>query len=681
MTVFFYTNCLRGQTCSAPVPTGVASSRCGTGTVALRANSATAGVFRWYTTITGGAAVLTSSTSTSSIFTTPSLSTTTTYYVTFHNGTCESTPRTAVTATINAIPSTPVTTGGSRCGAGTVLLSSNSTTAGTFIWYSANTGGTVLQTSAGGLTSNSYTTPSINANTNYYVSLRSAANCESARGLVTATVNAVSAAPTVTPSSTCGPGVVTLAANSVVSGTFKWYSAASGGNLLQTSAAAQTSNNYATPSLTTTTTYYVSLTNATNCESVRAAVTATVNASNPATAPTVTSRARCGIGSVSLTATSTSSGTFRWYSALVGGALLRTSAAATTDNYATPSLSATTTYYVTFSNGTCESTPRRAVTATINPTVAPAVVGASRCGSGSVRLTANSSSAGVFRWYSTLTGGTAFQVSPASQTTNSYVTPSLSVTTTYYVTFHTGNCESPRTPVIATINPLATAPTAFATDGLCGTAGSASLSATSATAGVFKWYADETGGTAMQTSATGQTTDSYTTPSIAASTTYYVTFTNTNGCESTPRTSVVAPVMPSVKQLIESDSLRQIFTPEEVKISRNGKIATGIHEKHRLADINESDVKPLFGSISCTGDSYYVGFQLYYDVGDLSTTTEWAAELTVSLQKGAEKLWTTPLLVTSKNQTFIATNFSAPFCKLTVSSAAHSVVVERSPTS
>ena len=679
LVMLFYTDCLRAQTCSAPAPTGVPTSRCGTGTLALKANSTTAGIFRWYATSTSVTPLFTNASSTTtSTFTTPSLSTTTTYFVTFLNGTCESTPRTAVTATINAIPSTPVTVGGSRCGAGTVLLASNSPTAGTFVWYSASTGGAVVQTSIGGLTTNTYTTQSINTTTNYYVSLRSPANCESTRGLITATINAVPAAPTVTTSSTCGPGMVTLAANSPVSGTFKWYSAASGGVTLQTSAAAQTTNNYTTPSLSTTTTYYVSFTNASNCESTRTAVIATVNANNPANAPTITNRSRCGVGAVSLTATSTSSGTFRWYNALVGGVLLRTSSVATTDNYSIQSLSTTTTYYVTFNNGTCESAPRRAVTATINPIVTPTVVPAARCGPGTISLTANSSSAGVFRWYTALTGGTASQVSQAGQTTNKYVIPSLSATTTYYVTFHNGVCEStPRTPIVATINPVAIAPIATATDGLCGTSGSVSLSATSGTPGVFKWYAEEAGSTTVQTSPAGQTANSYTTPEIATSTSFYVTFTNSSGCESTPRTQIVAPVMPSLKQLVESDSLREVFIPQAVRVSRSGKIATEIHESHTLSEIHENDAIPLFGALSCTGGSYYVGFQLYYDVGDLSTTTEWAAELTVSLQKGSEKLWTTPLLVTSKNQIFIATNF---YTLPIICSADYSLKIEKKHT-
>jgi hypothetical protein len=78
-------------------------------------------------------------------------------------------------------------------------------------------------------------------------------------------------------------------------------------------------------------------------------------------APTITSTtpgSREGTGIVTLGATA-SSGTISWYAALTGGTAL-----ATGNTYA-PSISATTTYYVEADNGTCTSSPRTAVTATV----------------------------------------------------------------------------------------------------------------------------------------------------------------------------------------------------------------------------------------------------------------------------------------------------------------------------
>lgn len=446
------------QTCATPAPTVVNGSRCSTGTVVLSANSGTAGIFRWYAALTGGTALRTSTSVTNDSYTTVSLSATKTYYVTFHNGTCESSPRTPVVATINPVPSAPTITAASRCGAGTVTLSANSAAASTFTWYSASTGGTVLQTSAAGLTSNSYTTASLSANATYYVTVKNAIGCESTpRTAITATINAVPVAPTVTAGSTCGPGTVILAANSATAGTFKWFDAATAGNLLQTSTGGLVTNNFTTPSLSATTTYYVSLTTSAGCESAtRTAVTATVNANVPAAQPTNLDLSRCGPGTVALGATSATAGTFRWYNTLTGGTLLRTSGVVSSDTYTTPSISSTTSYYVTFSNGTCESTPRRAVTATIMPAaVAPTVTNGARCGVGTVALSATSATTGTFKWYLALTGGTALRTSPALQTTDSYTTPSISASTTYYVTFTSSTgCEStPRTAVTASVTP------------------------------------------------------------------------------------------------------------------------------------------------------------------------------------------------------------------------------------
>ncbi|MFN8690856.1 MAG: hypothetical protein ACK5XL_12710, partial [Cyclobacteriaceae bacterium] len=93
--------------CTSPAPSVTPGSRCGSGTVSLSASQTVAGVFRWYSTSTGGTALRTSGTVTSDTYVTSSLSATTTYFVTFHNGTCESTSRTAVTATINPMPVAP----------------------------------------------------------------------------------------------------------------------------------------------------------------------------------------------------------------------------------------------------------------------------------------------------------------------------------------------------------------------------------------------------------------------------------------------------------------------------------------------------------------------------------------------------------------------------------------------
>ncbi|WP_162903013.1 Ig-like domain-containing protein [Taibaiella koreensis] len=67
---------------------------------------------------------------------------------------------------------------------------------------------------------------------------------------------------------------------------------------------------------------------------------------------------RCGQGTVVLTAAAVAGATIKWYTAAAGG-----TAVATGNSFTTPSLTASTTYYITASFGTCESDPREAVMA------------------------------------------------------------------------------------------------------------------------------------------------------------------------------------------------------------------------------------------------------------------------------------------------------------------------------
>ena len=67
------------------------------------------------------------------------------------------------------------------------------------------------------------------------------------------------------------------------------------------------------------------------------------------------------------------------------------------------------------------------------------------CGAGPVTLNATASgtpSVSEYRWYTSETGGT-----PVTTATGTWSTPSISTTTTYWVTAYNGTCESwVRTP-------------------------------------------------------------------------------------------------------------------------------------------------------------------------------------------------------------------------------------------
>ncbi|MBK8622860.1 MAG: Ig-like domain-containing protein [Saprospiraceae bacterium] len=85
--------------------------------------------------------------------------------------------------------------------------------------------------------------------------------------------------------------------------------------------------------------------------------------------------------------------------------------------------------------------------AVCTPPAAPTTTSASRCGPGTVTLTAAGCSGGTLRWYTASSGGSSIG------TGASFTTPSISSTTTYFVACESGGCESTtRTAAVATVN-------------------------------------------------------------------------------------------------------------------------------------------------------------------------------------------------------------------------------------
>ncbi len=97
-----YTSAIKITITALPTVTGsTGGSRCGTGTVSISA-TASAGSIEWFTASSGGTSI--GSSSSGANWTTPIISSTTTYYAEAVSGTCRSSSRTAVTATVNANP-------------------------------------------------------------------------------------------------------------------------------------------------------------------------------------------------------------------------------------------------------------------------------------------------------------------------------------------------------------------------------------------------------------------------------------------------------------------------------------------------------------------------------------------------------------------------------------------------
>jgi hypothetical protein len=145
---------------------------------------------------------------------------------------------------------------------------------------------------------------------------------------------------------------------------------------------------------------------------------------------------RCGTGTVELGATA-SAGVVNWYADASGGISIHTG-----ETYS-PSISSTTTYYAEADNGGCVSASRTEVVGAVSalPTVTvPSTF--SRCGAGTLTLTA-STDLGELRWYNAAVDGDLLH------TGASFTTPSISETTSYWVGAVNETCASARTEVLA----------------------------------------------------------------------------------------------------------------------------------------------------------------------------------------------------------------------------------------
>ncbi|MDP9076471.1 MAG: gliding motility-associated C-terminal domain-containing protein [Bacteroidota bacterium] len=377
------------------------------------------GVFAWFDVPSGGTALIYSPD-----FTTPPLTAPKTYYVQNSINDCESS-RTAVTVNVTPIPAAPAPVIETTCAGTSTTITLPTLPSGTYEWYDAPAGGTLLQTG------NSYITPVLNSATNYYV-LANNGGCSSTRTLIKVIINPSPPVPSVSGAVICYNSATTLTATGP-GGTYSWFNAASGGTAIVTNSP---NGSFLTPALLTTTTYYVQTT-LNGCTSARTPVTVTVLPQ--VTPPTANPTSTCSGNSAALTATGgTATATYDWYATQTGGTSLFTGQV-----FVTPPITVNTIYYVQITDNGCSST-RTPVTVTVNPIpAAPTASGTTICQGTSANLSASAS--GTINWYDVPSGGISLK------TGSNFTTPILNSTTTFYVQNTTGTCVSDRTPVVVTV--------------------------------------------------------------------------------------------------------------------------------------------------------------------------------------------------------------------------------------
>lgn len=356
----------------------------------------------------------------------------------------------------------PSVTPASRCGSGTVVLSASSATAGTFKRYSAPTGGTGT-TFGSGVTSASFTTPTITITTNYYISFTGTGCTESARTLVIATVNALPATPAITagPAVCAGSTGVTISTNavSVVGNSYQLQ-------LGTTAVGAAVSGNGAilswTNITTTGTTYNVKSTIvATGCSATSSNVTVTIN-SLPTSTFTVSGGQVCSPGTITVGLSSSQSGTNFSYQLKLNGSNSGTPLTGTGLGLNFGVKTATGVYTIVATNTTTGCSATMTGSAAINALPVSTYTlsgGAALCPSASsVTLTLSNSEIGVnYQLKLTPPGGSIGPVGTAVAGTGSPITwPSQSAPGAYTVTATnpTTNCTATFGSTSITSNPV-----------------------------------------------------------------------------------------------------------------------------------------------------------------------------------------------------------------------------------
>ncbi|GAB3927862.1 gliding motility-associated C-terminal domain-containing protein [Mucilaginibacter myungsuensis] len=519
-----------------PTLTTPTQTICSGSTATLSIASPVAGVtYRWY-----DSPAMTTVLFTGSTYTTAALTANKTYYVSATNaGGCSATNLATAQVNVTAPPPAPIIANGNTiqtCTGTQVTLSISNPQAGfTYNWYTAATGGTPVFTGA------NFTTGALTTNVTYYAEAVSATGCIStSRTSVAITINPTLPPPVVTANGSttptvCSGNTATLTATSSSANViFNWYTVPTGG------ASVFTGPTFTTGTLSANTTYYVeAVSSVSGCSSsARTAITITVTAPPTTPVPTGATVTVCAGSPATLSVASPVAGiTYNWYADAGRTTLLSTGAI-----YVTGAVNANTTFYVEATNGSCPSN-LAPVQVNVNALPgAPTVANGSTvqtCSGSTVTLTIASPQAGfTYSWYTTATGGAAIA------TGTSYTTGVLTANATYYVqaTNSTGCTSATRTQVTINVNNLPASPVVADASGsttptVCsGT--SAVLTATSTTANVtFNWYDAATGGTLLFTGAT------YTTPTLSANRTFYVSATsNGSGCVSPTRTAVSVSV-------------------------------------------------------------------------------------------------------------------------------------------
>ena len=286
----------------------------------------------------------------------------------------------------------------------------------------------------------------------------------------------------------------------------------------------------------------INYTNTNGCTAASATSSTATTISLVPTASAGGTQTICATGTATVSGASSSNGTIAWTD---NGAGSITSGATTLTPVYTPAAGdagTTVTLTMTVTNSPCTAaTATYTVVVSASPTAPSSPVNGSRCGTGTVNISASVNAGETIDWYAASTGGT---VLTGGTGVTAFTTPSISATTTYYAqtrNITTGCISATRTAVTATFNALPTV-SFTAQAGATACSNTDVIYTTQATQTNYVWsfpgvlntdYSITSGGTTSSNTVTLKWL-------TAGSKTVTVNYTNASGCTAATATSSTA---------------------------------------------------------------------------------------------------------------------------------------------